>query len=551
MNQPARHDLRPGEQGAILLVALAVLVIVGVLAATLTTLVSGNQETNVVQQTGNQAFYLAESGGRYAIARLRAEKLAAVPDLDGRTFTLANGWGFELTVTTTDTGPTYIFRIDSVGFIGSGANTQRQSLNGYQVEVPKYDDTIDIPTAFPYSVQSLGTSPVTISGSGYVDSYDSAIGDWTTQGGIQDASIRTSGTAGVLDLSWSTILYGSISVPTGTDISDPTTIVNRPENVLGDPKIVTEDVAPADPIPPPDEPAEVAMPTSWDPLASIGGKKSAATQTISGGDYWTPNDFDPGSTAITATDSLGLKVGRDFILGSSGSLAVGGDLSAWITRDFGVGGGGKGLAVHGDADLQVGNDFSVGNSQQVVVDGDLDLDVTGDLVIDGSASLHVKGDAYIDVGGSFSILGGGSMVVDGDVIIHVASGFTLDGWSTPLVIGPNGSVQVYVDSGAIAFASAAVNTSSTPADFLVFGGSGVTTVDISGSSAVVGAIYAPSAAFTLSGSSQLFGAVLADSVSVSGSSSIHYDQALTRVSPQLNITEYPLRRYWVAVGNTL
>lgn len=161
----------------------------------------------------------------------------------------------------------------------------------------------------------------------------------------------------------------------------------------------------------------------------------------------------------------------------------------------------------------------------------------------------MTGNAYIDIGGSFNISGGGSLVVDGDVIIHVADGLSFNGWSTPLIIGENGSVQIYVDSGKIAFSSPAINVSYTPDRFLVFGGEGVDKVSITGNSAVVGAIYVPYADFTVTGSSQLFGAVVADSVSLTGSSSIHYDEALSRVMPPIDLTEYPLRHYWVVVGN--
>lgn len=547
MNHAGQPDARPGEEGAILLVALAVLVIVGVLAATLTTLVSGSQETNVVQQTGNQAFYMAESGGRYAIARLRAEKLAAVADLDGKTFALNNDWGFELAVATTDTGSTYIFRIDSVGFIGSGANSQRQSLNGYQVEVPKYDDTIDIPTAFDYSVQATGDSTITLSGSSYIDSYDSAVGDWTSAGAESAAVIRSVGTADVLRLTGTSYVYGSVSVPSGTNTEDYGALVDVPgyyaESVI--PTVVAEDAPPMATITVPAENAEAAMPISWDPVPSF---PNSGNPVIPGGSYATGGSFGTGSANLTAEGSLALDIGKDLSLSGS-SLTVEGDLSAWVARDVNLTSWGSGLDVQGDADLQVGRNFSVSSSETVVVDGNLDLDVDGDFSISGSGSLHVKGDAYIDVGGSFGISGGGSLRVDGNVIIHVADGLSFSGWDTPLVIGENGSVQVYVDSGTISLSSPAINVSYAPSRFLVFGGAAVDKVSITGNSTVVGAIYAPAADFTLSGSSELFGAVVADSVKLNGSSSIHYDEALSRVSPQVDITEYPLRRYWVAVGS--
>jgi hypothetical protein len=105
-----------------------------------------------------------------------------------------------------------------------------------------------------------------------------------------------------------------------------------------------------------------------------------------------------------------------------------------------------------------------------------------------------------------------------------------------------------VDQGKIAFSSPAVNVDYTPDRFVVFGGEGVDKVSITGNATVVGAIHAPDATFHITGSSQLFGAVVADSVSISGSSSIHYDEALSRVVPPVDLTEYPLRHYWVVTG---
>jgi hypothetical protein len=230
-------------------------------------------------------------------------------------------------------------------------------------------------------------------------------------------------------------------------------------------------------------------------------------------------------------------------------LAVEGDLSAWVDRNVKLTSYGNGLSVSGNADLTVGRDFSIASSEKVVIDGDLDLDAGGDFSISGSGSLHIKGDAYIDVGGSFSISGGGSLTVDGKAVIHVADGFSLNGWQNPVVIGENGSLEIYVDGGKITLSSPTVNAASTADRFLVFGAEGVDKVSITGSAKVTGAIHSPGADFSITGSSELFGAVVASSVSITGSSSIHYDELLSRVVPDVDLTEHPLRYYWVAAGS--
>jgi hypothetical protein len=537
---------RPSETGAALLVALAILVAVGVFAATLTTLLASGNETHVTQQTGNQAFYMAESGARYAIQRLRSRKLAAVDELDGKSFTMANGWGFELAIDTTDTGASYIVSIDSTGFLGGGMTSQRQNLNGYQVEVPKYDDYVELPTSFTFAIQTPSPSTTTLTGSSYIDSYDSAVGGWTAPGAESSAVIRTVGTEDVLKLTGSSMLYGGVSVPDGTDTANYDALVDAP-NYYSDeqlPAVSAEDAPGLDTVTVPPEAPEATIPTSWEPVPDFQGSGSS---TIPGGNYAISGDFSTGSTALTVTDDLALDIGKDLKLSGS-SLTVEGDLSAWIDRDANLTSWGTGLSVGGDADLDVGRNVSISSSETVVIDGDLDLDAAGDFSISGGGSLHVKGDAYIDVGGSFSISGGGSLIVDGKTIIHVADGLSFNGWDTPITIGENGSVQIYVDDGKITFSSPAINVSYTPDRFVVFGGEGVDKVSITGNATVVGAIHAPSADFTITGSSQLFGAVVADSVGISGSSSIHYDEALSRVMPPMDLTEYPLRHYWVVSG---
>ncbi|MDX9980749.1 MAG: hypothetical protein RBU25_12060, partial [Lentisphaeria bacterium] len=394
MNTNRKTHLRPGERGAALLVALGVLVVVGALAATLATLVGGNAESEIAQQIGNQAFFMAESGARYAIAQIRKDGMDAVDDLDGQTFELGNGWGFQLAVQGEDLGTFLRFRIDSTGFVSSDSEGSKQQLNGYQIDVPKEGGTAsDSPTSFNFAMAVLGGGTAAITGSSYIDSYDSAVGSWNYKGQYRKALVYS--TPGkIIDLSWSTAIYGQIVVPVGADTSDPSDFVRERNtedgNVFGDPKIVNGTIPDTTPIPAPAETAEIAKPVSWNPLASIPDNR-----TITGGNYAVSNDLSLGWASLTVMGNLALDVGRD--IPTNGGLTVNGNLDAWIARDFKVGGGGS-MAVKGNADFQVGRDMEITSGQNILVDGNLDLDVTGTLTI-RSGTLHVKGDtSYIDVG---------------------------------------------------------------------------------------------------------------------------------------------------------
>jgi hypothetical protein len=544
MNTSKGSFQRSGEQGAALLVSLGVLVVVGALAATLATLVGSNAESEITQQIGNQSFFMAESGARYAIAQIRKDRLDAVDALDGHTFELGNGWGFQLAVQAEDMGTYIRFRINSTGFVSSGSEGSKQQLNGYQIDVPKADaETSDSPTSFNFAMQIIGGGTASINGSSYIDSYDSAVGSWNYRGEFREAIVYSTAPGDVLDLGWSTHIYGHILVPEGSDTSDPYDYVNRPENVLGDPKVVAGPMPSTTPISAPDEDPEAAKPISWNPVPNL---PNWGTHTIPGGAYDTSGNL-AWRANITATGNLDLDIGRDLSISSGGGLNVNGDFRAWVDDDFQLGGNAY-LNVHGDADFQIGGDWDVG--RPVVIDGDLDLDVAGDIIISGGGSLHVKGDVYFDVGEDFIIRNGGKLTVDGKVIIHAGEGFSITGNQYPLVIGPDAAVQVYVDSGIIAISSAYINLDNVPAQFLVFGGSQVTDVDIDGSAQVAGGFHAPTAEFALSGSSHIFGAVVAESIqSFGGDVAIHYDEALARLVASTDFPEQPLRRYWVTVGD--
>jgi len=540
-------SVNPRERGVALLATLAAILAIGLFAATVTTMIADTGESHHVQQVGNQAFYLAESGARYAIHRLRTEGLDALDELDGGTFTLANGWGFEVAVDVVDEGSSYTFSIDAVGFSGGRGSSQRQSLNGYQVEVPKYTTDVEVPVGFNYAVQSLTAPRLMITGSAYVDSYDSAVGNWTGRGALQNATIRTEATEDALKLTGTARVFGSVSVPLGADVENYSGIVRVP-NWYGEaerPPIVAQDVREVTAIAPPEEPAEVAKPVSWDALPRFKG----GSQTVGGGAYSTSRDFSPGSTEVTVSGSLSLNVGDDFTLSGSGDLQVDGAMAAWIADDMKITGGGSGLDIHGDADFLVGGDFQITGSQNVVIDGGLDLDVAGGMKISGSGSLHVKGDAYIDVAGGFDIEGSGSLIIDGKIIVKVGDGLKFSGYQYPLVIGEEGWVQIYVADGKIAINSSQINTLYTPVRFMVFGSSEVDSVKINGNGKMVGTIHAPGAEFSINGSCELFGAVLARSVKkIVGNASIHYDEELSRVWPAPDLPEEPLRRYWTVVG---
>jgi choice-of-anchor A domain-containing protein len=72
-----------------------------------------------------------------------------------------------------------------------------------------------------------------------------------------------------------------------------------------------------------------------------------------------------------------------------------------------------------------------------------------------------------------------------------------------------------------------INATGNAANFSYYGLTNNTTLSYSGSSPFIGTVYAPEASFTFSGAGGMYGAAVVDSYTLSGSTSFHYDQALS------------------------
>jgi hypothetical protein len=510
----------------VLLMAVVVLTVMAVLGTVFVSLLSSATESRIAQFRGDRAFYMAEAGGRYAMYRLLKLGPDHVPELDGQTFRLSDRTGFTLGVSYDDEAK--IYAISSTGFVEDGGGVRKERLTRYDVDALAGSQSEEV--VFRFAVLLTGDTSTKITGSAYIDSYDSDVAPWSSPGGYEDGAFIFSPISDdtALVLSGSGKLYGTVSVPDGTDIADYDLFITVPNWYSSDlyPGLTTGDgtlpTAPAW-----TEADEASMPVSWDPAPSL---SDSPTETIAGGSYYTNKDFSLGSNKVlTFYSSTDLDVGTDLSLSGSSSLSVDGDFSAWIERDFEIGGGGSGVDVSGNADLQVGRNFEISSGLTFVVDGDLDLDVAGDFKLTGDSTLYVKGNASIDVAGDFSISGSSKLIVEGETTIRAGEGVSFTGYEYPLIIRDEGSVQMFVDSGKITISSATINEGYTADRFMIFAGEDVSTVAINGSGYVVAAIYAPYSTFSINGSSQLFGAVVAQALkSLGGSVAIHYDQALGR-----------------------
>jgi len=148
------------------------------------------------------------------------------------------------------------------------------------------------------------------------------------------------------------------------------------------------------------------------------------------------------------------------------------------------------------------------------------------------ASGSYNGTNYATVLGNGNYLSsslGGKVLVTGNATLYVTGNILFNNGDF-LQIVPGASLRLYV-GGASASFQTIVNPNTGAASFLYFGLPTNTSISMSGTSDLTGAIYAPEASVTLTGSAEIFGAVMAKATSMQGNAAVHYDESLASIPP--------------------
>jgi Tfp pilus assembly protein PilX len=128
-----------------------------------------------------------------------------------------------------------------------------------------------------------------------------------------------------------------------------------------------------------------------------------------------------------------------------------------------------------------------------------------------------------------NVSGNAQLTLSGDVNIYLTDAAALDitGSGRLVVLG---NAKIYIDGSANISGAGVVNNSLLPEDFMLYGTSSSTSIQVSGSGVFYGGIYAPEASISVTGNGGVYGGVVGDAITVSGSSSIHFDEALSGIS---------------------
>lgn len=123
--------------------------------------------------------------------------------------------------------------------------------------------------------------------------------------------------------------------------------------------------------------------------------------------------------------------------------------------------------------------------------------------------------------------------VNGDGV-YCFQNLTLQGGGTLTSTGP---VTVYITGQFVAKGNSLMGVPSDPTDLLVLmtptGGATIEQGTMTGTTGFYGALYGPNSTINITGNAEIFGSVIAQTINVTGSATIHYDEALSETT---NIT---------------
>ncbi|HTG01806.1 MAG TPA: chitobiase/beta-hexosaminidase C-terminal domain-containing protein, partial [Nitrospirota bacterium] len=129
---------------------------------------------------------------------------------------------------------------------------------------------------------------------------------------------------------------------------------------------------------------------------------------------------------------------------------------------------------------------------------------------------------------SINLSGTQKGTISGNVTLIVTGSVNLSG-SSQIVILPGSSLTIYISGSLNVSGGSIVNQTVNPHNLTISGTSTCTGVNFSGSAALYGSIYTPTANAALSGTMNIYGALIGKSIAISGGAAVHYDSSLGNV----------------------
>jgi len=209
--------------------------------------------------------------------------------------------------------------------------------------------------------------------------------------------------------------------------------------------------------------------------------------------------------------------------------------------------GNIGTNTIGVGSVSLSGNVNIGGSIVVGPGGDPATVVTEttNVVIQGSTSVASSATILDPVVVPSNLTNSGSLTANGSNTVTLAGGTY---WFSSIDISGKGKVNftgpatVYV-TGDMSISGNGIGTAQDLPPNLSINVAGTHNVSVSGNGNFYGKLYVPDSPLSLSGNGQIFGALVADSLHQSGTSQIHYDEALG--SPNVGSALRSTLRAWV------
>jgi type II secretory pathway pseudopilin PulG len=198
------------QSGFVLIGLIITMIIIAVLGAALVHFTTTSTFSELFTNRQQRAYYVAESGGRYAIPQIKSDLVQATTDLHGKTFTLNNGDKFVLSIDNTDPEFTHL---ESEGIVHEGDWLEvREKI------------TYEIPKSCVFDYGTFASGRVLLNDDAYIDSYDSSVSPWSSEGAIRNGHVGTNRIGpNSIRLRRQTTIYGDAVVGPG---GNPSTDIN-------------------------------------------------------------------------------------------------------------------------------------------------------------------------------------------------------------------------------------------------------------------------------------------------------------------------------------
>ena len=130
------------------------------------------------------------------------------------------------------------------------------------------------------------------------------------------------------------------------------------------------------------------------------------------------------------------------------------------------------------------------------------------------------------------------MLVVGKARLYITGDVRMTGNDT-IIIQPNASLEIYIGGAYVTFGgNGIVNNALTADKVTIYGLSTCTQMDFKGTASLTARVVAPYTDVDFHGTSDIYGSLFAKSIDLSGTSDIHYDEALYVNGPPFGIISW-------------